>query len=214
MANLQDERQRMVRQQLLLRGISDQRILEVMGRVPRERFVPARVQELAYADAPLTIEEGQTISQPYVVALMAHKAEIKPGDRVLEIGTGSGYAAAVLAQLAAQVFTVERVPSLLDSAQRRFQELGYNNIITRLGDGSQGWAEEAPFDAIIVSAAAAQIPQPLCDQLTDWGRLVIPVGPLDAEQRLLKIVRRGTDFRQQNLGAVQFVPLVCGPRCP
>ena len=214
MAKLQDERQRMVRQQLVLRGISERRILAVMGQVPRERFVPSTVQELAYADAPLTIEEGQTISQPYVVALMALKAEIKPGDRVLEIGTGSGYAAAVLAQLAAQVFTVERYASLLHSAQQRFQELGYSNIFTRLGDGSQGWLEEAPFDVIIVSAAAAQIPQPLCDQLADRGRMVIPVGPIDTEQRLLKVVRRGSDFRQQDLGAVQFVPLVCGPACP
>jgi protein-L-isoaspartate(D-aspartate) O-methyltransferase len=212
MSHPEEERKRMVRQQISLRGITDRGVLAAMLKVPRECFVSEVYQDRAYADTPLSIEEGQTISQPYIVALMALKAEIKPSDRVLEIGTGSGYAAAVLAQLAAQVYTMERYATLLHTARLRFEQLGYNTIHTRLGDGSQGWPEQAPFDAIIVSAAAQEVPAALCEQLALGGRLVIPVGPVEGEQRLLKVVRLALgDFRQYDLGSVQFVPLICGP---
>ena len=211
MLNFTDDRQKMVRQHLALRGISDRRVIAAMLQVPREFFVPDSLRDLAYADAPLSIEEGQTISQPYVVALMALKAEVRSSDRVLEIGTGSGYAAAILAQLATHVYTVERHLSLHEAALQRFEQLGYTNLSCRLGDGSLGWPEQAPFDVIVVSAAALEIPQALIDQLVVGGRLVIPVGPVNAHQRLIKVVRvSAQDIRREDLGSVQFVPLISG----
>lgn len=209
MRNLHQERHRMVSQHLQQRGISDRRVIEAMLMVPRERFVAEAVQDFAYADMPLNIEEGQTISQPYVVALMAEKSEIRSDDRVLEIGTGSGYAAAVLAQLAQHVYTIERHPCLYELALRRFEELGYANLTCRLGDGSAGWPEQAPFDAIIVSAAAPSISGVLLEQLAVGGRMLIPVGPVGAPQRLIRVCRNGPeDYRQEDLGGVQFVPLI------
>lgn len=205
----QEERNLMVRHQLTCRGITDQRVLKAMLTVPRDRFVGADVQQFAYADAPLPIAEEQTISQPYIVAYMAQKAEIKPNHRVLEVGTGSGYAAAILAQLADRVYTIERHARLLEGARQLFLDLDYGNIETRLGDGSQGWPEQAPFDAIVVSAAATAIPQPLCRQLAVGGRMVIPVGKDPGSQRLVKMVRTAPEkFLEEDLGGVQFVPLV------
>jgi len=208
MTDLQARRQDMVAHHLKSRGIKDPRVLQAMLEVPRECFVSPQTVELAYADSPLPIEEEQTISQPYVVALMAQAAEVKPGDRVLEVGTGSGYAAAILSRLAGQVYSIERFPRLSQSARLRLQDLGYSNVLCGLGDGTLGWAQHAPYDAIVVSAAPDEIPVALRQQLAEGGRLVVPVGPQGGLQRLLKVVRQGSGFRQQDLGAVQFVPLV------
>jgi protein-L-isoaspartate(D-aspartate) O-methyltransferase len=198
----------MVDRQLASRGIRDRRVLEAMRRVPRERFVAAGLGEFAYDDAPLPIAEGQTISQPYIVALMAEAAAVGADDRVLDVGTGSGYGAAVLSRVGAEVFTIERHPSLLAEAEDRFAALGYDNIHARPGDGSQGWPEAAPFDAIVVGAAGPVVPEALKRQLAIGGRLVIPVGEAH-DQRLLKVVRHDEQrFDSEDLGAVAFVPLV------
>ncbi|MGH7537868.1 MAG: protein-L-isoaspartate(D-aspartate) O-methyltransferase [Gemmatimonadales bacterium] len=199
----------MVRQQLARRGIADRRVLAAMAWVPREWFLPPTLAADAYRDGPLPIGSGQTISQPYIVALMTASLAPRRRDRVLEIGTGSGYQTAVLARLAAQVFTVERLPDLLVEAEERFRRLGIVNIETRLGDGAAGWPEAAPFDGVLVTAATPRIPDPLHDQLAPGGRLVAPVGDL-AEQELV-IVTRGAasgDWREQRAGGVRFVPLV------
>jgi protein-L-isoaspartate(D-aspartate) O-methyltransferase len=202
-------RERMVEQQLARRGIRDERVLAAMRRVPREAFVAPGMEEFAYEDNPLSIGEGQTISQPYVVALMTEAAEVKPGDRVLDIGTGSGYAAAVLAEIVDAVHTVERHHALAESAKRRLSWLGYRNIAVRHGDGTLGWPEAAPFDAIVVAAGGPDIPLSLRGQLMVGGRLVIPIGHDRETQRLVKLVRTGEDtYREEDLGAVRFVPLV------
>jgi protein-L-isoaspartate(D-aspartate) O-methyltransferase len=171
-------RRHMVAGQLASRGIRDPAILDAMSEVPREEFVPRDLVEFAYEDAPLPIDESQTISQPYIVARMIQALELGPGDRVLEVGAGSGYAAAVLSRIAAEVFTIERHKSLADSAGERCRRLGYDNVHVRHGDGSLGWPEEAPFDAIVVAAGGPDVPRPLKEQLAPGGRLVIPVGPL------------------------------------
>jgi protein-L-isoaspartate(D-aspartate) O-methyltransferase len=202
-------RRQMVQGQIAARGVTDARVLEAMGRVPREAFVPDHLAEFAYEDSALPIVEGQTILQPYMVALMAEAAQIAPQDRVLEIGTGSGYAAAVLGELAAEVFTIERHPSLASAAQERLSQLGYDNVRVRRGDGSAGWPDAAPFDAIIVTAAGPGVPEPLLQQLAVGGRLVIPVGDAATGQDLLRITRRGDDtFDEEDLGPVAFVPLI------
>ncbi len=170
-------RQRMVAQQLKARDITDPRVLAAMAKVPRDRFVPAHLAPQAYDDNPLSIGSGQTISQPYIVALMSQWAEVKPGDKVLEVGTGSGYQAAVLAELAGQVFTIELRPELAEAARTRLRDLGYGRVQGRAGDGYQGWPEEAPFDAILVTATAPAVPPALKAQLKEGGRLIIPVGP-------------------------------------
>ena len=207
--HLTRDRDRMVDRQIAARGVTDPRVLDVMRRVPREVFVAKGFEEFAYADSPLPIEEGQTISQPYVVALMIVAAEVKPGARVLEIGTGSGYAAAVLSRIAAKVHTVERHGALAEIARKRFARLGYRNIEVRHGDGTAGWPEAAPFDAIIVTAGGPDIPESLRQQLKIGGCLVIPVGGRERGQRLLKLVRDAEDeLRDEDLGAVQFVPLI------
>ena len=185
------------------RGVRDPRVLEAMRKVPREAFVPEDLRARAWEDGPLPIGEGQTISQPYIVALMTEAAGAGPGCRVLEVGTGSGYQAAVLAAAGAEVWTVERLPSLAAEARGRLEGLG-GHVHVRVGDGKEGWPEEAPFDAIVVTAAAAAVPEALLAQLKDGGRLVIPLGP-KGDQRLLRIFRDG---REESLGAVRFVPLV------
>jgi protein-L-isoaspartate(D-aspartate) O-methyltransferase len=199
----------MVERQIQARGIRDPRVIAAMLRVPRHEFVAPRYADLAYDDAPLPIDEGQTISQPYIVAFMAEAAEIGPGDRVLEVGTGSGYAAAVLSHLARDVYTVERFASLATQSRARLAKLGYTNVHVLHGDGMLGWPEHAPFDAILVAAAGLEVPPALRAQLAVGGRLVIPVGPHVEAQQLVRVRRRdGNDFQQDALADVRFVPLV------
>ena len=202
-------RKEMVDRQIAARGIRDERVLEALRMVPREAFVPERLAEFAYGDAPLPIGEEQTISQPFVVALMAEALEIRPEDKVLEIGAGSGYAAAVLSRLAGEVWTIERHPSLAREARERMERLGYRNVEVLHGDGTLGWPEHAPYDAIVVAAGAPEVPPALLDQLAANGRLVIPVGPNLLTQNLVRVRRRpdGTVVRE-NLGGVRFVPLI------
>src|ERR687895_2187713 len=176
MLDLSRLRDRMVDVQIARRGVRDRRVLDAMRRVPREAFVEEGFEEFAYEDGPLPIGEGQTISQPYIVALMIEAAEVTPADSVLEVGAGSGYAAAVVSQIADRVYAIERHPSLGKSARQRFKQLGYDNIELRVGDGTRGWPEAAPFNAILVAAAGPSTPQALKDQLDVGGRLVIPVG--------------------------------------
>ena len=203
------ERQRMVRRQIKARGIRDKALLKAMKEVPRELFVPENLREFSYDDAPLPIGEAQTISQPYIVALMIEAAGLTPGSRVLEIGAGSGYCVGVLSHLAARVFAIERNATLASALQRRLDRLGCSNIHTREGDGSTGWAEHAPFDAIIVSAVAPRVGKVLLEQLALGGRLIIPVGQNEHDQRLLRVTRSGDDdFVEEDLGGVHFVPLI------
>ena len=200
-------RQRMV-EFLRHDGITDERLLAAMAEVPRHLFVPESYRNQAYSeDVSINIGEGQTISQPRVMALMTEAARIQPEDKVLEIGTGSGYQAAVLAKLARFVFTVERIPSLARAAKRRLDSLGIENVSVKVMDGTLGWSAQAPFDAILVTAAAPEIPQPLLAQLADGGRLVIPVGSLDS-QALCVAERRGNRFRRSQLQNACFVPLI------
>jgi protein-L-isoaspartate(D-aspartate) O-methyltransferase len=204
-------RDRMVDVQIAARGIRNSRILAAMRRVPREAFVEQGLREFAYEDSPLPIAESQTISQPYIVALMLEAAEIGEDDRILEVGAGSGYAAAVAAQIARQVCAIERHASLVAQARERFRKLGYRNIDLRHGDGTQGWPDAGEFDAILVAAGGAQVPPALKTQLKIGGRLVIPIGEPDEAQELVKLTRRSaTDFEEEHLGAVRFVPLVGG----
>src|SRR5213596_904859 len=202
-------RTRMVMRQLAGRGVRDQRVLAAMRWAPREWFLPPHLAGDAYNDAPLPIGSGQTISQPYVVALMTEQLAPRRTHRILEIGTGSGYQTAILAYLAAggKVFTVERLPDLLVEAEERFRRLGLENIETRLGDGAAGWREAAPFDGIIVGAAAPRIPEPLMAQLGPGGRLVIPVGDL-ASQELVILQRGPAGLVERRAGGVRFVPLI------
>ncbi|OGT65933.1 MAG: protein-L-isoaspartate O-methyltransferase [Gammaproteobacteria bacterium RIFCSPLOWO2_02_FULL_47_50] len=196
---------RMLRRQ----GIRDESVLKAMATVPREKFVGINLLEFAYDDSPLPIEEGQTISQPYIVALMTGALMLKPGDRVLEVGTGSGYAAAVLAEIAAEVYTIERHQSLAHQASVRLKELKYNNVHVLCGDGTLGWPENAPYDGIVVAAGGPEAPRSLIEQLTVGGRLVIPIGPSTREQTLLRITRiNNNEVEFEELGAVRFVPLI------
>ncbi len=194
---------------MLARGLRDEQVLAALEAVPREQFVPADLVEFAYQDTPLPIAARQTISQPYIVALMVSALQLQSADRVLEVGTGSGYAAAILAEIAAQVFTVERHKVLADSARSRLAELGYTNTEVLFADGTLGWPSEAPFDAIVVAAGGPQVPDSLKEQLTIGGRLVIPVGDAIHTQRLLRIRRLSeTEYQEEDLGAVHFVPLI------
>jgi len=202
-----EAREKMVEEQIRQRGISDSRVLSAMTKVPRHRFVPDEQLDHAYADHPLPIGQGQTISQPYIVALMTEFLSLQPGEKVLEIGTGSGYQAAILAELTDQVYTVEIIEPLGQRAAATLKELGYN-IYTKIDDGYYGWLEYAPFDAIIVTCAPDHVPQPLREQLRDGGRLVIPIGPPGYYQTLWLIEKKGDQFLSTNLGGVIFVPLL------
>jgi protein-L-isoaspartate(D-aspartate) O-methyltransferase len=197
----------MVATQLACRGIHDRRVLAAMAWVPREWFLPPHLADEAYDDGPLPIGSGQTISQPLIVALMTQALAPRRGDRVLEVGTGSGYQTAVLAHIGAKVFTVERLPDLLVEAEERFRRLGLSNIETRLGDGAGGWPEWAPFNGVIVTAAAPGVPQPLTEQLAPGGRLVIPIGDL-VTQELIIVERGPTGLTERRAGGVRFVPLI------
>ena len=201
-------REKMVAWHLESRGIRDLAVLDAMREVPREEFVPHDLIEYAYEDSPLPIDEQQTISQPYIVALMAEALELRPEDRVLEVGAGSGYAAAVLGRIAREVFTIEWHASLAESAAERCRRLGYDNVHVRQGDGTLGWPEEAPFDAIVVAAGGPEVPRSLLEQLTIGGRLVIPVGPTPRLQSLIRVRRTRDGIERENLGGVAFVPLV------
>ncbi len=201
-----DERQRMVEEQLIYRNIRDERVLEAMRSVPRHAFVPLEYRHMAYSDGPLPIGSGQTISQPYIVALMTQLLRLKGDENVLEVGTGSGYQAAVLAKLAKQVYTIERYTELADQAAAVLQKLGLNNVRVHIGDGSLGLPEHAPFQAILVTAAAPKVPQSLLEQLDEGGRLVVPVGGR-MNQFLELWERRGAKYVQDVLVPVAFVPL-------
>ncbi len=201
------QRKQMVARQIRARGIRDPDILRAMATVLRHRFVPYRVRQDAYQDTPLPIGEGQTISQPYIVALMSAVLQLDRDKKVLEIGTGSGYQAAVLAELAAQVYSIEIVASLGETAKGVLQQLGYANVHVRVGDGYQGWPEQAPFDAIIVTCAPTHIPQPLQDQLAEGGKLVIPVGDT-GYQELVLLTKRYGKIERQKIIPVRFVPMV------
>lgn len=208
MTDFEARRDSMVEHQIAGRGIDDERLLGALRQVPREHFVPERLREFAYEDSPLPIAAGQTISQPFIVAAMIDALELEPEDRVLEVGVGSGYAAAVMSRMCKAVYGVERHAELAESAAARCRELGYDNVHVRCGDGTLGWPEHAPFDAESVAAAGPDVPQPLLDQLAVGGRLVIPVGS-QRSQELVRIVRRGEDdYERQELGGVRFVPLI------
>ena len=203
------DRERMVTTQIEARGITDPLVLAAMRAVPRERFVPAALARFAYEDRPLPIGEGQTISQPYIVAVMAQAAGLKPGARVLEIGTGSGYGAAVLSWIAAEVYTVERVGVLAEEARGRLAGFGYHTVHVREGDGTLGWAEHAPYDAIVVTAGGPRVPEALLSQLAAGGRLIMPVGSGSRHQRLVRVTRTDTqEYRYEDLEEVAFVPLI------
>jgi protein-L-isoaspartate(D-aspartate) O-methyltransferase len=201
-------RTRMVQEQIASRDIHDPRVIEAMGRVPRERFVPVLYRHAAYEDRPLSIGYGQTISQPYIVAWMTEALQVPANSRVLEIGTGSGYQAAVLAELAETVYTIEIVGELAERATRVLTELGYRNVQVRHGDGYRGWPEAAPFDGIIVTAAPDHVPQPLIDQLKIGGRMVIPVGGQDEIQQMTVITKTKSGIVSRETLPVRFVPLV------
>ena len=208
MSDFEKERHKMVEGQLIPRQIFDPLTLEAMRTVPRHKFVPLDMQSYAYADGPLPIGEGQTISQPYIVALMTQSAGINKDSRVLEIGTGSGYAAAVLSRIAKEVYTIERIESLAVKAAACFQELGYSNIHTKTGDGTLGWPEEGPYDAILVTAGAPVIPSSFLNQLKDGGRVIIPVGDAVSQQLIRLLKTPQGQYSREVLEYVRFVPLI------
>src|SRR3954465_6161170 len=209
MLDLARARAHMVKVQIARRGVRDRRVLDAMRRIPREAFVEPGVEEFAYEERPLPVGEGQTVSQPVIVALMIEAAEVRPGDSVLEVGAGSGYAAAVFAQIANRVYAIEPPPALGRAAQRRFKELGYDNIELRVGDGTRGWPEAAPFDAILVAAGGPDVPPALKEQLAIGGHLIIPVGKEERHQVLIRLTRKSEAvFEEENLGAVTLVPLI------
>ncbi len=204
--DMEVERRRMVERQIAARGVLEKRLLETMSTVPRHLFVPPAERSYAYADAPLSIGEGQTISQPYIVALMTEMLQLKGDERVLEVGTGSGYQAAVLAVMAAEVHTLEVIPALGHQAQMTLRNLGYANVHVHVGDGSAGWPEAAPYAGILVAAAAPAVPKPLLEQLQEGGRLVIPVGS-SGYQQLEVWTCKGREYERQVSLSVAFVPL-------
>lgn len=209
MSDFAELRERMVRRQIEARGITSSLILDAFRQVPREAFVDDGQRRSAYEDHPLPIEAGQTISQPYIVALMIEAAEVSPADVVLEIGSGSGYAAAVMSRIARAVIGIERQHDLVGTARERLHRLGYDNVTIFEGDGTRGWPDNAPFDAILASAAGSHVPVPLIDQLAPGGRLVMPIGDPGDVQDLIKIVKRADgSLIEENLGSVRFVPLI------
>ncbi|MGA3288562.1 MAG: protein-L-isoaspartate(D-aspartate) O-methyltransferase [Bacteroidota bacterium] len=201
-------RERMVQDQIIARGVQDSATLYAMRMVPRHEFVPSALMNYAYDDTPLPIGSEQTISQPYIVALMTELIKPKKGQRILEVGTGSGYQAAVLAEIVKSVYTIEILPELAASSEERLKRLGYDNVVVRCGDGYEGWKEFAPFDGILVTAAAEDIPQPLIDQLKDGGILVIPVGSVMSVQSLTVVKKHGKDIETRTVLPVRFVPLI------
>jgi protein-L-isoaspartate(D-aspartate) O-methyltransferase len=207
MMDWENQRDQMVKRQLVSRGIKDERVLAAMRKIPRHFFVPENLRESAYHDGPLYIGEGQTISQPYMVALMTECLDLKGGEKVLEVGTGSGYQTAILAELAENIYTIERVPILLEKAQQVLTHLGYTTIKFKGGDGTYGWREKSPFDGIIVTAAAPDISQVLVEQLNDGGVLVIPVGSRYA-QTLYKVAKKGDKTEKEKRTLCVFVPLI------
>ncbi len=200
-------RNRMVRQQLIGRGFKNEKVLEAFYRIPRHYFTDQALPDQAYGDHPLPIGEGQTISQPYIVALMTDALNLKGTERVLEIGTGSGYQAAIMAELVKEVYTIERIAELQERAKVALNSIGYSNIFYKVGDGTKGWPEEAPFEGIIITAAVRMVPDELSQQLTTGGNLVAPVGNT-CEQELLVLTRYEEGFEKQNLGKCRFVPLI------
>ncbi|SPD72313.1 Protein-L-isoaspartate O-methyltransferase [uncultured Desulfobacterium sp.] len=200
-------RKKMVETQLIPRGITDQRVLSVMGKIPRDRFVDEAIVGEAYNDHPLPIGHKQTISQPYIVALMTEALELAGVESTLEIGTGSGYQTAILAELSAKVYTIERIRALMVKARQTLHELGYNNILFKAFDGTLGWKEYSPYDAIIVTAGAPKIPQPLLEQLAEGGRLLIPVGN-KYTQELIRVTNKKGNYIKENLGGCRFVDLI------
>jgi protein-L-isoaspartate(D-aspartate) O-methyltransferase len=209
MTDFSREREAMVERHLRRRGITEEPILDAFREVPREAFIAGNNVHLAYGDHPLPIEAGQTISQPYIVALMIQAAGIKPGDRVLEIGAGSGYAAAVIGRIAGKVIAIERQHELVEIARERLRRLGYDNVEIVEGDGTKGWRDAAPYDAILAAASGSHVPRPLVEQLAPGGRIVMPVGDPGWVQQLIKVTKNddGT-LVQQDLGGVRFVPLI------
>ncbi len=207
--NFEELRNKMVEEQLIKRGIEDDLVLKAFKKVEREKFVPEKNKKNAYADGAQLISAGQTISQPYIVAVMLEALEIKENDRVLEIGTGSGYAAALLAEIAAEVYTIERIEELAIKAKKLLSDLNYQNIKVELGDGSLGWEEYAPYDSILVSAAAPYVPEKLIEQLADGGKIVIPVGERNKVQQLKQLTKKyNGKVKEENLEYVRFVPLI------
>ena len=198
----------MVDDQIVSRGVTDRGVLKAMRKVPRHEFVPEEQRAFSYADHPLPIGEGQTISQPYIVAFMTEALNLEAGDRVLEIGTGSGYQAAILAELAKEVYTIEIIEKLGNRAKATLDRLGYRNVFVRIGDGYKGWPEKAPFDAVIVTAAPEEIPPALVDQLKDGGTMIAPVGGSWSVQKLVKGLKKGGRLIKQDVMAVRFVPMV------
>lgn len=202
----------MVEEQIKHRGVEDKKVLQAMMKVPRHLFVPERLRAQAYEDHPLDIGWGQTISQPYIVAYMTEYLALKQQDRVLEIGTGSGYQAAILAELVKEVYTIEIVPQLAEQSRQRLKDLGYTNVYVKEGDGYLGWKEHAPYDAILLTAAPPQIPEALLAQLSEGGQLIAPVG--DFYQELVSVTKTVQGFVQQTLLPVRFVPMIKGPTTP
>jgi len=205
--DLASERQRMVQEQLMSRGVHDGRVLAAISKVPREEFVPRDSRAASYTDQPLPIGYGQTISQPYIVAFMTEQLHPSSGDRVLEIGTGSGYQAAILGELVAEVYSIEIIEPLAKTAEATLQRLGYKNVRVKVGDGYKGWPEHAPFDVITVTCAPDHVPQPLIDQLKEGGRMVIPVGGF-GDQELYLLEKKNGQLQQRAVLPVRFVPMV------
>lgn len=199
-------RKKMVEEQIKARGIQSPKVIRAMLKVEREKFVPEEYKKMAYEDHPLPIGEGQTISQPYIVAFMTEILDLDKEDRVLEIGTGSGYQAAILAELSKEVYTIEIIPSLGESARKLLDSLGYKNIFVKIGDGYQGWPEKAPFDAIIVTCSPTHIPKPLQEQVAEGGKIIIPVGE-SQDQQLYYLTKRKGEIKQKAIFPVRFVPM-------
>lgn len=202
------KRQIMIEKDIRGRGITDKKVLDVMGKTPRHLFVEGYLRDAAYEDYPLPIDEGQTISQPYVVALMTEVLRLKPSDRVLEIGTGSGYQAAILAEIVKEVYTIEIRKGLAEKAEKRLKDMGYKNVKVKYGDGYFGWEEYTPFDAIIITAAANHIPPSLIKQLKEGGRLIIPLGSTVYSQTLILAIKEKGELNLQEITSVRFVPMI------